>query len=175
MIAFSLPPPHPHPTAHLILLIGLPGSGKSTIATQLVQQDPQRRVISTDGIRAQLFGDESVQGSWMKVQSEVERQLRQSVPQIQAGKVSEVIYDATNVVRKIRREAIALARDCGFTYFTGLWLNPPLSLCLERNQHRDRQVPVNIILDMHRALLGAPPSLAEGIDRLIEIKGRGEG
>ncbi|UBF29757.1 hypothetical protein K9N68_14520 [Kovacikia minuta CCNUW1] len=76
----------------------------------------------------------------------------------------------TNVVRKQRREAIALARDAGFTYITGFWLNTPLWLCLQRNEHRDRQVPVSVILDMHRSLMGAPPALQEGLDKLLEIK-----
>jgi predicted kinase len=128
--------------------------------------------VATDAIRARLFGDESVQGSWLKVRAEVERQFRQSVAQIQAGEVSDVIYDATNVVRKIRREAIALAHDCGFTSLTGLWLNPALATCLERNVARDRQVPLSVILAMHRALVGAPPALTEGMDRLVEIQGR---
>ncbi|WP_421656916.1 AAA family ATPase [Leptothermofonsia sp. ETS-13] len=162
---FTLPPP----TSHLILLIGLPGSGKSSVAARLLQECPERRLISTDRIRAELFGDEAVQGPWLKVWNEVEKQFRQTVQQIGAGMVQEAIYDATNVVRKQRRDAIALARISGFTCITGLWLNPPLWVCLERNEKRDRQVPVSVILDMHRSLISAPPTLEEGIDRLIEV------
>ncbi len=138
-----------------------------------MQQDSRRRIVSTDAIRTKLFGDASIQGSWIAIWHEVASQFCQSVAQIDAGEVSEVIYDATNIVRKNRREAIVLAHDCGFNHLTGLWLNPSLATCLERNQQRDRQVPVNVILDMYRSLVGAPPSLAEGLDRLIEIKGKG--
>jgi predicted kinase len=159
----------PTPTPHLILLIGLPGSGKSSVAARLLQECPERRLISTDRIRAELFGDEAVQGPWLKVWKEVEKQFQQTVQQISAGMVQAAIYDATNVVRKQRREAIALAHSSGFNYITGLWLNPPLWVCLERNEKRDRQVPPPIILDMHRSLIGAPPALEEGMDRLIVV------
>ena len=155
--------------ARLILLIGLPGSGKSSLAQWLLQETPGRYLISTDGIRAVLFGDEATQGSWLTVWQEVGRQFRETVGQIQRGEVEAAIYDATNVVRKQRREAIALAREAGFTDITGIWLNVPLGLCLQRNQQRDRQVPDDIIHRMSCCLHNAPPSEQEGFDRLIEI------
>lgn len=161
-----IPLAHPS-TVRLLLLIGLPGSGKSTLAAQL--QHDRRRVISTDAIRAQLFGHEEVQGPWIKVWREVEHQFRQTVEQIAAGQVIEGVYDATNVVRRQRRQTIALARTCGFMDIWGIWLQTPLSLCLERNQQRDRQVPVPVLLQMHRRLVGAPPAVDEGLDQLIQI------
>jgi predicted kinase len=154
--------------SRLLLLIGLPGSGKSTLAAHLLQQGA-RRLISTDRIRADLFGDESVQGPWLTVWAEVGRQFRQAVLESQAGIIREAIYDATNAVRKQRRQTIALARESGFTHITGLWLNVPLWLCLQRNQQRDRQVPEEVILHMSRSLCDAPPSEAEDFDRLLEI------
>lgn len=101
--------------------------------------------------------------------AEVGREFRQSVYQIQQGEVSEAIYDATNAVRKQRRQAIALARISGFTHITGLWLNTPLYLCLKRNQERDRQVPDAVIERMYRRLYAAPPSEPEGLDWVIEL------
>lgn len=79
----------------------------------------------------------------------------------------EAVYDATNAVRQHRREAIALARNTGFTHITGLWLDVPLEACLERNQNRDRIVPKEVILQMHSSLLDAPPSRQDGFDELI--------
>jgi len=153
--------------SRLILLIGLPGSGKSTLAASLLQECPQRCLISTDAIRAQLFGSEAIQGNWLLIWQEVGRQMREAVRQIEQGQATEAIYDATNVVRKQRRQAIALARQSGFTHITGLWLDVPISVCVRRNQARDRQVPKDIISRMNRRLCGAPPSLQEGLDELI--------
>ncbi len=163
-----LPLRHNRIMPRLLLLIGLPGSGKSTLAAQLLQADPRRQLISTDAIRAQLFGAEAVQGDWLLIWREVERQLRQAVRAVHDGTATEAIYDATNVVRKQRRQAIALSRDCGFTHITGIWLNTPLKVCLQRNQARDRQVPPAVIDRMYRRLWGAPPAIAEGLDEVIE-------
>lgn len=146
----------------LILLIGLPGSGKSTLAFKLEARYPGSRVISTDAIRAKLFGSESIQGSWLLVWHQVEIQMQQAVRQSVTA-----IYDATNVVRRHRLEAIALARSTGFTRVTGIWLDPPVPHCLERNQKRSRQVPDEVIWRMHASLVAAPPTLKDGLDRLV--------
>ena len=151
----------------LILLIGLPGSGKSTFAQHLVTQSPKSQVISTDAIRAQLFGDEAIQGSWLPVWKQVQKQFSYAVEQINLGNITRAVYDATNAARKYRRRAIELARRTGFTEIIGIWLDTPVQLCLERNCRRQRQVPEAIILQMQRQLQDAPPTLAEGLDRLI--------
>lgn len=151
----------------LLLLIGIPGSGKSTLARQLLAQCPQMQLISTDAIRGQLFGSEAIQGSWLLIWQEVERQFQQAISR---GKTA--IFDATNAQRQHRREIITLARELGFTQVTGIWVNTPVWLCLARNQRRARQVPEEIILRMYRQLRDAPPSLEEGLDSLISYSER---
>ncbi|MGJ5673704.1 MAG: AAA family ATPase [Nostochopsis sp.] len=146
----------------LFLLIGLPGSGKSTLAKQLVSQCPQRQLVSTDAIREQLFGNESIQGSWLLIWQETKRQFQRAI-----ATDSTVIYDATNAQRRHRREVITLAHEIGFTYITGIWVKTPVWLCLARNQRRQRQVPEDVIFAMYRQLRDAPPSLEEGLDYLI--------
>lgn len=148
----------------LFLLIGLPGSGKSTLAKQLLAECPQMQLISTDAIRGQLFGSEATQGSWLLIWREIERQFQQVII---AGRAA--IFDATNAKRRDRCELITQARDLGFTEIQGVWVKTPVWLCLARNQKRDRQVPEEIILRMHRQLRDAPPSLAEGLDSLIHF------
>nr|WP_044500935.1 AAA family ATPase [Nostoc sp. PCC 7107] len=154
----------PLPLTALILLIGLPGSGKSTVAKQLIAECPQMQLISTDAIRGQLFGDEIIQGPWFLVWQEVERQLQQTVAANQSA-----VFDATNAQRSHRRELIACTRDLGFTQIVGIWMTTPVWLCLARNKRRDRRVPEEVILRMHRQLRDAPPSVEEGLDDLIKI------
>ncbi len=151
----------------LILLIGLPGSGKSTLSQQLMAQGHHRVLISTDAIRAQLFGDEAIQGCWQQVDQERRAAFATAAEQIAQGQSDAAIYDATNVVRRQRRDAIALARQVGFVDIMGLWLDLPLALCLERNQGRDRQVPEAVLQRMHRQLCGAPPRLQDGLNTLV--------
>ncbi|MFM7424480.1 MAG: AAA family ATPase [Elainella sp.] len=137
--------------AVLVLLIGVPGSGKSTVATRF--HSLGYPVISTDQIRAQLFGDPAVQGAWPLIWQQVEQQFQQ------AAQSELALYDATNARRRGRREVIRLARQTGFGRVCGLWLNPPLDLCLERNCQRSRQVPEAVIRRMYQQIRTSPPML----------------
>ncbi|WP_041268814.1 AAA family ATPase [Geitlerinema sp. PCC 7407] len=147
-------------------MIGLPGSGKSTMAERLAIAIPGSLVVSTDQIRGDLFGDAAVQGPWPVLWREVERRLRQAAIASQRSAIA-AIYDATNAKRQDRRAAIALARSVGFGSVIGVWVPTPLPQCLWRNQQRDRQVPPEIVVRMHRQLVGAPPELADGLDGLL--------
>lgn len=153
--------------AQLILMIGIPGSGKSSLAALFQQARPGCLLISTDQIRAHLFGDEANQGPWPLIWREIRQQFSHAVAQIQYDSANFALFDATNARRRNRRELIALARSTGFTQITGIWLDPPLEVCLERNQNRSRRVPEAVIQRMHRQLWSCPPRLREGIDQLF--------
>ncbi|MDJ1177695.1 AAA family ATPase [Roseofilum sp. BLCC_M91] len=146
----------------LIILIGLPGSGKSTLAYQLMAAWPTYRLVSTDAIRGQLFGDPAVQGDWRLVWDRVRLQFQSALLE-----GASTIYDATNVKRGNRHDVINLGRELGFSSITGIWIRTRLQECLARNRSRDRQVPEEVILSMYRQLWGATPSLSEGMDHLI--------
>lgn len=153
----------------LHLLIGIPGSGKSTYAAGWSSISPGRTVVSTDAIRAALFGDASIQGSWQLVEREVERQFRQGVRVVYPVTRAPILYDATNARRDQRQHMISLARSCGFTSITGIWLPIALNVALVRNQQRDRCVPESVIVQMHHDLCGAPPQLEDGLDVLVRL------
>jgi predicted kinase len=154
----------------LMLLIGLPGSGKTAFSRSVLADYPTARAVSTDAIRAQLFGDEAVQGPWRQVWQEVDRQLQVAIALIRLGEAAFALYDATNVVRRDRRCVLACVRELGFQQITGVWLNTPLEVCLARNRARDRQVPEAVMLRMARRLEGAPPSLSEALDHLVVVE-----
>ncbi|MBE9156091.1 AAA family ATPase [Nodosilinea sp. LEGE 06152] len=152
------------------MLVGIPGSGKSTWARDFVLAHPRYRIVSTDAVRAELYSDEAVQGDWRRIWRQVVAQWQQGVAAIQRGELDGVIYDATNARRRNRREAIAAARQIGFTSITLVWFDVPLSLAIDRNRGRSRQVPTNIIATMHRQLQGAPPSVAEGVEQVLLLR-----
>ena len=151
----------------LILLIGLPASGKSTLARQLQVECPDRDLISTDAIREKIFGTEATQGSWLLIWQEVQRQFQNAIAAHRTA-----IYDATNAQRSRRGEVLSLGRELGFTTITGIWVDTPVWLCLARNKQRSRQVPEEVIFRMHRQLRDAPPSLTEGLDHLLALSPR---
>ena len=86
-----------------IMLVGLPGSGKSTYAntfrSQLLSEINDERVviISSDAIRKELYGDESIQTDPARVFSLMEER---TLDELDKGSV--VLYDATNINRKNR-------------------------------------------------------------------------
>lgn len=154
----------------IVMLVGLPGSGKSSLVARTTQAMGEKvRVISTDAIRAQLYGDAAIQGHWLQVWAVVEAQWREAAAQIRTGDRIAAIYDATNTARKKRRQTIAAMHAAGFTQVAGLFLDLPLDLCLARNRQRSRVVPEDVILAMHRQLLGAPPTVAEGFSHFARV------
>jgi predicted kinase len=153
----------------VIILIGIPASGKSSFTNNLIHSySTPITVISPDLIRAQLYGLSAIQGNWQEVYEQIEFQFQQSY-QVQKS----VIYDATNCHSQYRQEIITLAKQIGFNSVTGIWLNVPLWICLERNERRTNPVPEPVILEMYKALMQRSPSLSEGFDYLM-IKDEGE-
>jgi predicted kinase len=155
--------------ATLLCLVGLPASGKSTAVAQIQTLYPDLIVVSPDRIRADLYGDAAIQGDWGAIESVVEQRLRQASAAITIGQSPVAIYDATNAHPIHRTQAIALARDCGFTTVIGLWFDVPIALCLTRNQGRSRQVPAAVIERMDAMLRSHPPQLADGFDQVMRI------
>jgi len=152
--------------ASVILLIGIPASGKSTLAYRLWQylqnQGESGLIISPDQIRARLYGSADRQGVWTEIWQEVRREFVEAYD----GERS-VIYDATNARSPDRQEVINFVKSCGFKPITGIWLNSPLWICLARNQGRSHPVPEAVMLEMSKCLGQAPPHLREGFDRLM--------
>ena len=90
--------------ARLIMMVGLPGSGKSTIAERYKNNEAffEREVVihSSDSIREELFGERD-QTQNQKVFDELHSRVKRDL-----DKGLTVIYDATNLSRKKRRHVI---------------------------------------------------------------------
>ncbi|MBD2654606.1 WYL domain-containing protein [Synechocystis sp. FACHB-383] len=145
-------------------LIGCTSSGKSTLANNLIKQNPNYQIISTDKVRAQLFGDESIQGNWQQIEDEIFRQIKEHIDSNHS-----VIYDATNAKRPWRMELIQKIKQLSDIDIIGIHLKTPLDICKRWNQQRDRQVPEFVIDDYFQALKQFPPIPAEGFTAVIDI------
>jgi predicted kinase len=153
------------------LLIGPPASGKTTLARTLAPLltapgEPPALVLSTDAIRAEVFGDAAVQGPWIDIQQRLQQRLIEAVA---AG--IPVIIDATHAHRPWRlalTQALLLPAP---VKWIGWWLYTPLPTCLEWNRHRERQVPEAVIQEMAAALADPHfgPSRAEGFAALCAV------
>lgn len=140
--------------AKVIVLVGLPASGKSTWAA--TQPAP---VLSSDTTRRLLSGDETNQSINRLVFSTMRALLKR---RLEAGARGTVI-DSTALTPWERRCWIRLAElyDCEVE---AVFFDVPLEECLRRNALRARQVPEDVLRRMAARLI--PPSLQEGFDRI---------
>jgi predicted kinase len=152
------------PLCHM--LIGPPGSGKTTLARHLHQLIPQSCVVSTDQIRQHLYGDPIIQGPWPQIEAVVEAQARQVIHQGQT-----LIYDATNT-KPLWRQALLQRLAPLQTSWVGWPLTTPLATCLEWNRQRSRAVDPAVIAAMHQDLRQFPPQADEGFIALYPLDPR---
>lgn len=135
--------------------VGLPGSGKSTWAN--AQGLP---VVSTDAIRKELFGDESIQRNPQAVFGIAFKKLQE-----QLKKGNSVIFDATNLTIKNRKNIFKKIYP-----FSAHAIVFPISAneCIERIKTRERKVPSKVILNMQKHF--QLPSKEEGFEEIVILQ-----
>ncbi len=145
------------------MLIGLPGSGKSTFASKLKEQILDSVIISSDTIRERVFGDPSAQGDWNRIENEIIYQVKLALTYNQP-----IIYDATNV-RDDWRSSFLIKLDSTNTEWMAWWIKTPVDTCKQWNKKRSRQVPDQVIDTYAEYLAESPPSIEEGFVTVREI------
>lgn len=141
-----------------IMMVGIPGSGKSSVAAEIVQEE-RGIVVSSDNIREELFGNASNMGKNGVIFGEM---LKRSLKELEKGK--SVIYDATNIRRSERK---SLLKKFDKYYKECYFINVSLEEALKRNFSRNRQVPEEVIVKMFERLQS--PEVTEGWDNIIVI------
>lgn len=127
-----------------IMLVGLPGSGKTTYAKELLSNNPSYSYFSSDSIRKERYGDESIQGDTSLIFSIMQNRTLDALK-----KGWSVIYDATGIKRKDRLEilsrVISLKMNIKLKCHI-VWAR--FETCIERNNNRKRVVPEEVIWRM---------------------------
>ena len=121
----------------LTILVGLPGSGKSTWARE--HKHSNYLHISSDAIRKDLYGDENIQGNSNTVFEHMHNRTKQAL-----YNGMSVIYDATNVTRKNRKSIIDIGKQCK-AKISCIVIWSPISVCIDRDSHRERSVGKDVI------------------------------
>lgn len=127
--------------AKLIILVGLPGAGKSTYADKLTAVARVTKYVSSDKIREELYGDACIQGDPAKVFRIMQKRVTEYLK-----KDFDVVYDATNVTRKNRRSIIEQVKhivepdgiECHIVW-------APYNECVARDKLRKRSVGEEVI------------------------------
>lgn len=141
-----------------IILCGIPGSGKSTYAQSFEELCWVH--LSSDLIRKELYGDESIQGNPNEVFSLMQKR---AVDALNNGK--SVIYDSTTLTRKDRAGIIAACPKFAKIECKVIWA--PIETCIERDAARERTVGKEVIDKMLKRFQF--PFHDEGIDEINVI------
>jgi predicted kinase len=141
------------------LLVGVPGSGKTTYAKNYIEKNPAIH-LSSDTIRKELYGDESIQGNPAEVFSLMQER---AISALYYG--CNVLYDATNITRKDRASIIGICPK--FTKVEAHIVWAPIETCIERDIKRERTVGKAVIDKMLKRFQA--PYYDEGIDEIKVI------
>ena len=145
----------------IIMLIGPPASGKSTAAEKLAAEY-NAVIISTDRIRAALYGKESIQGCWFKIEALLYVRIVDAIKN-----KKNIILDATHYKKEYRAKIIKnFAR---YSDIRAYYFNYPFPLIFSRNKHRPRRVPFDVLTAMYSELKNAPPLLSEGFKSIKKM------
>ena len=145
----------------LIVLGGLPASGKSTYTEMLVDSGVFCGVCP-DKIRGELYGDENIQGDGKQVFTIAHQRIKDLG---QGG--NNVVFDATNINADRRKKFVKEMRPY-FDIIIFKWITTPLGICRVRNRERERQVPFDVMLRMDCNF--EEPTMEEGWDYIEKIE-----
>jgi predicted kinase len=127
----------------IIVLRGLPASGKSTWAKDYISRNPKTARVNKDDLRLMLHNSQS-----SKENEELVLDIRNSIIISALNQDYDVIVDDTNFAAKHVTTIQEIADDWAAD-FEVKDFDVPLDVCLERNRKRDSSVPDKVIIDMH--------------------------
>ena len=139
----------------VIMMIGLPGSGKSSLGKKL-EESEDAVMFSSDEIGFEMRGE--YRANEGKVLVELRTRIANRL------KEGNAIYDAANISSKKRMGALDQLRNCSKECY---FLSVPASTCIQRDQSRTRQVGSGRIWDMQASL--QIPVLREGWEKIYII------
>lgn len=144
----------------IIILVGIPGAGKTYYAQSYIHTHDNTIHLSSDGIRAELYGNETVQGDPNQVFSLMQKK---TVKALEQGR--DVIYDSTALTRKDRSHIIKACSNIARIECHIIWA--PIKTCIERDAARSRTVGKEVIDKMLKRFQA--PYYDEGIDKIKVI------
>jgi predicted kinase len=135
----------------LLALQGLPASGKSTYARNLIAlaESGTAMRVNNDELSAMMFGETFApslnSGKLLrKMRAEIIRNAFRLGYKL-------VVVDNTNLAPKTLNELERIARDCDAEFeLDNSFLDVPIEECLRRNAMRENPVPRNVILEMSK-------------------------
>lgn len=128
------------PTVHM--LKGLPASGKTTLALEMVRDEHMKRV-SKDDLRAMLHA-----GGYTPELEVFVITVRNAIIEYALTRGFDVVVDDTNL-NPIHEEQLRLLAANFLAGFHVIQINTPLQECLERDRKRPHPIGDEVILKMY--------------------------
>jgi len=140
----------------LIIMVGVPGSGKSTYVKKNLQD---YKVLSSDEIRKELFGDESCQSNNILVFNTLYKRAREY---LLLG--YNIVIDATSINVKERKRVLDNFKDLQIKKIA-IYIKTPIEICYKQDSERERKVGKDVI-DYFNSNFEVPTK-EEGFDEVI--------
>ena len=145
----------------IIMFIGAAASGKSTAAPKIAAEN-NAVILSTDKMRAELYGAEHIQGYWPDIEALLYKRIKNAIKQNK-----NIILDSTHFKKEYRAKIIK--NFAKYSEFSAYYFNYPFPLIYSRNKRRARRVPFEVLAAMYEHLKNAPPTLAEGFKSIKKM------
>lgn len=123
----------------LYIMVGISGSGKSSVAAEMQKNNQNTVIVSSDALREELFGDYEDQDHNKEVFKEFHRRIR-----VNLLNNMNVIADATNLTMKSRRVILNNISDLD-VYKICYIIAKPEFWCILDNFCREHVVPTEVI------------------------------
>lgn len=127
---------------NFVMFCGIPASGKSYIANQVINMDCSV-VHSSDDLRIKLFGDINDNEHNNELFEILHRNIITDLKQ-----EKNVVMDCTNISYKRRMEFLKRINSIN-CYKTCMWIATPYEICIEQNKNRERSIPEEVIKRMY--------------------------
>ena len=141
----------------LWVMVGLSGSGKSTIAKKIADDNPNTAIVSSDNIREELTGDYEDQKHNEEVFTVFYDRTRKNLENKQ-----NIIADATNLTIKSRRAILSKVNGLDIEKICVI-IPKTFEKCKD-NLHREHPVPVDVLDKQIRRF--QIPFMEEGWDEI---------
>lgn len=152
--------------ANIYLMIGIPGSGKSTFCKKcLSEATAPVEYVSRDEIRFSLLKSND---SYFSKEKEVLKIFYSRINKaLSEGK--DVYIDQTSTTLAGRRKLFT--HIYGYNNVFAIWFDVPLETCLKRNETRSGRayVPPHEIINMYDNF--CPPTYKENFDMIVKSNG----
>jgi predicted kinase len=154
----------------IVLVCGLPGSGKSHFARTYFLESGRKRVNRKE-IRRMLFEMTHFGQTWSEKEfasndeflvKHVERKIVEHLLQAK----ERILVDNTNISREARKQYVTIAHQTGKS-IGAIFLDTPVMKCLERNRSRPDAIPERVISRL--AAEKELPEAAEGYKDVLIV------